>query len=135
MAIASKDGFISGASQPPRGANSALFTSLAIANGGITLKHRFVMAPMTRNCGVPLQSESTPEKQNRVWVADELVAKYYAQRATEGGLIITESILPSPESGAMPGVPGMWLEEHARGWKLVCLDLLFASNVHARSKC
>ena len=122
MSIASTEESLNGPPRSPRGANSALFTPLAIANGGITLKHRVVMAPMTRNRGVPLRCESTPENQNRVWVADELVAEYYAQRATEGGLIITESILPSPESGAMPGVPGMWLEEHARGWKLVYLS-------------
>ena len=74
---------------------------------------------MTRNRGVALLTESIPENPNRVWVADELIAKYYGQRATEGGLIITESILPSAEAGAMPGVPGMWLKEHGEGWKLV----------------
>lgn len=76
---------------------------------------------MTRNRGVPLLKESTPEKPNRVWLPDELVATYYSQRATDGGLLITESILPSAESGAMPGVPGLWLRQHAEGWKLVRL--------------
>jgi 2,4-dienoyl-CoA reductase-like NADH-dependent reductase (Old Yellow Enzyme family) len=102
----------------PKGSSSALFTPLRIANGSVELAHRIIMSPMTRNRGIPL-SESTPEKPNRIWVADELIAKYYAQRTTENGLIITESILPSPESGAMPGVPGMWLPEHVAGWKLV----------------
>jgi 2,4-dienoyl-CoA reductase-like NADH-dependent reductase (Old Yellow Enzyme family) len=117
----------------PTGASSELFSSLQIANGDIELKHRIIMSPMTRNRGVPL-SESTPEKPNRVWVADELVAKYYGQRATEGGLIITESILPSQESGAMPGVPGMWLPEHVAGWKLVSenpqMNIISQSEYH-----
>ena len=105
-------------SSAPKGQSSKLFTPLRIANGDIELKHRVIMSPMTRNRGVPL-SESTPEKPNRVWIADELIAKYYAQRASDHGLIITESILPSPESGAMPGVPGLWLPEQVAGWKLV----------------
>ena len=104
---------------PPRGSLSALFTPLTIAKGQVTLKHRIVMSPMTRNRGVPLNPISTPENQNMVWTADELVAKYYSQRATDGGLIITESILPCAGSGGMPGVPGLWLTEHIKGWKLV----------------
>lgn len=81
------------------------------------------MSPMTRNRGVPLDANPTLESPNRIWVADELIAKYYSQRATDGGLIITESILLSPESGAMPGVPGLWLKEHEDGWKLVLFQL------------
>ncbi len=107
-------------SLPPRGSASKLFTPLPICNGTITLSHRVIVAPMTRNRGVPLH-ESTPENPNRIWIADELVAKYYSQRATPGGLLITESIMPSPEAGAMPGVPGLWLKEHGEGWKLVFL--------------
>jgi 2,4-dienoyl-CoA reductase-like NADH-dependent reductase (Old Yellow Enzyme family) len=110
----------------PRGAASKLFSPLAIAGGTVTLKHRIVMAPMTRNRGVPL-TEGTVECPNRVWVPDELFAEYYGQRATEGGLIVTESVLPSLEAGAMPGVPGMWLSEHLEGWKLVRRSL-FKSN-------
>ena len=77
------------------------------------------MSPMTRNRCVPLSQTNTHESPNRVWIPDELVAKYYGQRATEGGLIVTESILPNAEAGAMPGVPGLWLPEHLAGWKLV----------------
>jgi 2,4-dienoyl-CoA reductase-like NADH-dependent reductase (Old Yellow Enzyme family) len=47
------------------------------------------------------------------------MATYYSQRTTKGGLQVTESILVSPEAGAMPGVPGLWLPEHIKGWKLV----------------
>jgi len=107
---------------PAKGASSALFTPLKIANGKLQLKHRIVLSPCTRNRGVPLV-ESTPEGLNRIWVPDALMAEYYGQRASDGGLLITEGIVPSPEGGAMPGVPGMWLEEQAKGWKLVCWHL------------
>lgn len=101
----------------PRGPASALFTPLTIANGKTTLNHRIIMAPMTRNRCILLPQES--ESSLKVWVADELVAKYYSQRATDGGLIITESILPSPEAGGMPGVPGLWCDEQVKGWEIV----------------
>jgi NADH:flavin oxidoreductase / NADH oxidase family len=73
-----------------------LFSPLYIADGGIELSHRVIMAPMTRNRGVPLK-QGTAEEPNRTWLADELVAEYYAQRASKGGLIITEGIPPSIE--------------------------------------
>jgi 2,4-dienoyl-CoA reductase-like NADH-dependent reductase (Old Yellow Enzyme family) len=73
-----------------------LFQPLLIADGKIRLSHRVVMAPMTRNRGVALE-EGTPEAPNRIWIADELVAEYYTQRASEGGLLITEGIPPSIE--------------------------------------
>lgn len=99
--------------------SSALFKPLTIANGTITLKHRVIMSPMTRNRGIPENELSTPDNQNRVWLADALMAEYYSQRASDGGLIITESILPCEGSGGMPGVPGLWLAEQIEGWKLV----------------
>ena len=79
-------------------ANDALFSPLRIANGKIELKHRVVLAPLTRNRCLPLQKDD-PEKgvYNRTWVPDELVAEYYAQRTTPGGLLISEGIAPSLE--------------------------------------
>ncbi len=73
-----------------------LFTPLKIANGTIELEHRVILAPMTRNRGVPL-SEGTEETPNRIWLADDLVALYYSQRASRGSLLITEGIPPSLE--------------------------------------
>lgn len=93
-----------------------LFSPLPIANGRIELKHRVIMAPMTRNRGVPL-SEGTPEAPNRTWLADDLVALYYGQRASPGGLLITEGIPPSIEASGMPNVPGMFDESQVPGWK------------------
>ncbi|KAL1625047.1 hypothetical protein SLS56_007555 [Neofusicoccum ribis] len=105
--------------QAPKGADSKLFTPLEIANGKITLKHRVVLAPLTRNRGVPLSAESTPENPNRIWYPDELVAEHYRQRTTEGGLLISEGLPPSLESNGMPGVPGIFIPEQAAGWKKV----------------
>ncbi|OAG40297.1 hypothetical protein AYO21_05388 [Fonsecaea monophora] len=96
-------------------ANSALFTPLAIANGRIQLSHRVVMAPMTRNRGVPLYVG----KPNRAWGHDELGATYYAQRTTPGGLIISEGIYPTVEASASPCAPGLFLPEQVAGWKAV----------------
>ncbi|PLN86938.1 oxidoreductase [Aspergillus taichungensis] len=98
---------------------SRLFEPLEINNGKIRLSHRIVHAPMTRNRGVPENATSTPEKPNRVWYPGDLMAEYYNQRATPGGLIISEGIPPSLESNGMPGVPGLWNEQQAEGWKKV----------------
>jgi 2,4-dienoyl-CoA reductase-like NADH-dependent reductase (Old Yellow Enzyme family) len=84
-------------SQIEVGNDSKLFEPLAIANGKITLKHRIILAPLTRNRGTPLRAISSAENPNRVWVANDLIAEYYAQRATDGGLLITEAIPPSFE--------------------------------------
>lgn len=80
-----------------KGANSKLFEPLTIANGKITLKHRVILAPLTRNRGTPLNLKSTPENPNRIWVPNDLMAEYYAQRTTDGGLLISEGIPPSLE--------------------------------------
>lgn len=78
-------------------AESKLFQPLAIADGKIQLKHRVVMAPLTRNRGTPLNPHSTPENPNRVWYPNDLMTEYYSQRATDGGLIISEAIPPNLE--------------------------------------
>lgn len=79
------------------GAASKLFTPLDIGNGKIHLKHRVIHAPLTRNRGTPVNPESTPENPNRLWVPNDLIAEYYSQRATDGGLIISEGLPPSLE--------------------------------------
>lgn len=79
------------------GENSKLFEPLTIANGKVNLSHRVIHAPMTRNRGVPVNANSTPENPNRLWYPGDLMVEYYRQRATPGGLIITEGIPPSLE--------------------------------------
>lgn len=73
--------------------------------GGVPLKNRFVMAPMTRSMspgGVP--------------GAD--VAAYYARRAQHGvGLIVTEgTVVDHPGSSYNPAVPHFYGEEALAGW-------------------
>ena len=75
---------------------SKLFEPVTIGNGKTTLNHRVVLAPLTRNRGTPV-TESTAEKPNRVWLPNDLMAEYYAQRTTNGGLLITEGVPPSLE--------------------------------------
>ncbi|KAI1412625.1 FMN-linked oxidoreductase [Hypoxylon sp. FL1857] len=107
---------------------SKLFQPLDIANGKITLKHRIVLAPLTRNRGTPY-AHSTPDKPNRIWVPNDLMAEYYAQRATDGGLLISEGIPPSLEGNGMPGVPGIFIPEQAEGWKKV-VDAVHAKGAY-----
>lgn len=100
---------------PTDRSSSSLLTPLSIGNGRIKLSHRVIMAPMTRNRGVPLYIT----KPNRAWGHDDLGVKYYEQRTTSGGLIITEGIYPTVEASASPCVPGLFLPEQVPGWKAI----------------
>ena len=66
-------------------AEHKIFTPFTI--GRVSLRHRVVMAPLTR-----LRSEQPGD------VPGPLMAQYYEQRTSPGGLIITESaeITPRP---------------------------------------
>lgn len=108
-----------GDATPASRESSKLFQPLKINNGNITLKHRVIMAPLTRNRGTPLNPHSTPEHPNRIWLPNDLMATHYMQRATDGGLIITEALPPSLEGNAMPGVPGLFVPEQAAGWRKI----------------
>jgi hypothetical protein len=48
-----------------------------------------------------------------------MVSRYYEQRATAGGLIITESTAISPGAGAPIGTPGIYNAEQIKAWKQV----------------
>ena len=77
-----------------------LFSPLKIANGKIELKHRAILAPLTRNRCLPLHADKPEaDSYNRTWVPDSLVAEYYSQRTTDGCLLISEGIAPSLEVG------------------------------------
>lgn len=81
-----------------------LFDSLEL--GDITLPNRIIMAPLTRTrAGVN-------------HIPNELMAEYYAQRAT-AGLIITEAVSVDPMGVGYPNTPGIWSEEQIEGWKLI----------------
>jgi N-ethylmaleimide reductase len=74
--------------------------------GKLTLKNRLVMAPMTRSRAV---ESNTP---------NQLMAEYYAQRAS-AGLIITEGTAPSPNGTGYARIPGIWSNQQVLGWKKV----------------
>lgn len=91
----------------------ALFTPVQF--GPMQLKHRIVMAPLTRSRSI--QPYSVP---------GELMKEYYAQRASDGGFIISEATNISITSRGWLGSPGLYSEQQVEGWKKV------VSGVHAK---
>ena len=81
----------------------ALLTPFAI--GDLKLANRVVMAPMTR-------ARSGKER-----VPNELMAKYYAQRAG-AGLILTEATTVSEQGNGWNHSPGIYADAMVEGWKL-----------------
>ena len=89
---------------------SLLFTPLKIGN--VVLKHRVVMAPLTR-------FRATKKKH----VPHDFVKTYYSQRATTPGtLIITEGTLIAPQAGGFDSVPGIWSDEQIDAWRQVSIS-------------
>lgn len=90
--------------------------------GNITLKNRIVMAPMTRARAI----DNTP---------NELMARYYKQRAS-AGLIITEATAVSPNSLGYARMPGLFTPNQIEGWKKVTQEVglkggnMFAQIIH-----
>jgi N-ethylmaleimide reductase len=82
----------------------SLFTPLQL--GAIELPNRILMAPLTR------------ARAGREGVPNELMARYYAQRAG-AGLIISEATGISREGLGWPDAPGLWNDAQVDGWKLV----------------
>lgn len=83
------------------------------ALGSLTLPNRLVMAPLTRN------------RVGEDGVPNELVAQYYAQRAS-AGLIIAEATQISAEAQGYGLTPGIHTAEQIAGWRRV------TDAVHAR---
>lgn len=84
---------------------SVLFESFNL--GGLLLKNRFIMAPLTRNRAT-----------HGTDVPQELNAIYYAQRAS-AGLIISEGTQISPTGKGYAWTPGIYSPEQVAGWRLV----------------
>ena len=80
-----------------------LFTPTTL--GKLQLKNRVVMAPMTRCRAVGN-------------VPNELMEKYYAERAS-AGLIISEGVAPSANGMGYARQPGLFTEAQVQGWKRV----------------
>ena len=102
--------------EPPKIASEKLpllFSPLQL--GGVKLAHRVVMAPLTRMRSA--QPGNIPQDMN---------VEYYAQRATNGGLIITEATQISPQGQGYPATPGIHSAEQIKGWQKV------VNAVHAK---
>ncbi|GMF80916.1 unnamed protein product [Phytophthora fragariaefolia] len=73
----------------------------------VQLKHRVVMAPLTR---LRTGEAGTPT---------DLVAQYYSQRISDGGLIITEATNISATARGYFGAPGLFEQDQIKGWEPV----------------
>ena len=73
---------------------------------GLALKNRVVMAPMTR-------ARAGEER-----IANAVMAKYYAQRAS-AGLIITEATTISEQANGWNQSPGIYTDAMTDGWRQV----------------
>lgn len=81
-----------------------LFSPLQL--GDISLKNRMIMAPLTRS------------RAGESRIPNDLMAQYYAQRAS-AGLIITEATAISPQGYGWFGAPAIYAQSHVEGWKKV----------------
>jgi len=78
-----------------------LFESVQL--GDLTLPNRLIMAPLTRCRAID-------------HVPNDLMAEYYAQRAS-AGLVITECTMVTPGTSAFGHDPGIYSQEQIEGWK------------------
>jgi N-ethylmaleimide reductase len=86
--------------------HSALFTPVRL--GPIELKHRFVMPALSR-----LRAHWPSS------VPSDLNVQYYGQRASDGGLIVTEATAVAAAARGGRGMPGLYNDEQMTGWKRV----------------
>ena len=74
--------------------------------GGMSLKNRVVLAPMTR------------ARAGKERIPNKLMAEYYVQRAN-AGLLITEATSISEQGLGWVDTPGIYSDAHASGWRLI----------------
>ncbi|KJE92572.1 NADH:flavin oxidoreductase [Capsaspora owczarzaki ATCC 30864] len=82
-----------------------------------TLAHRVVLPPLTRRRA---SFGGTPNV--------ELSGRYYAQRATAGGLLIAEATNITAQGQGYPSTPGIFKEQHVEAWRRI------TDRVHAVNK-
>ncbi len=85
---------------------SKLFSPIRI--GAIDLSHRVVLSPMTR------MRADLPGN-----VPNDLMATYYGQRASPGGLLITEATFIAPTGNGGYASPGIVTDGQVAGWRTV----------------
>jgi N-ethylmaleimide reductase len=84
---------------------SKLFSPVKL--GPYVLSHRVVMAPLTRMRSEPGDAPG------------DLMVEYYSQRASEGGLIISEATPVSTRGYGYAGAPGIYSDRQIDGWRRV----------------
>ena len=88
--------------------SSKLFQPIKV--GDLNLKHRVVLAPLTRN------------RANAKHVHGDLAVEYYRQRANEPGtLLVTEATFIAGKAGGYEHVPGLENKAQTDAWKRVRL--------------
>ena len=107
--------------QAPLDTDGPLLRPLTV--GRMTLPHRVLMAPLTRN-------------RANGDVPSAMAAEYYGQRAS-AGLVISEGTQPARVGQAYPNVPGLHSEAQREGWAEVARRVhdggghLFVQLMHA----
>jgi N-ethylmaleimide reductase len=91
-----------------------LFTPVQV--GSLNLKHRVVMAPLTRS-----RSEQPGG------IPGEKMVQYYSDRASDGGLIIGEATNVSLNARGWYGAPGLYSDQQIEGWRRV-VDAIHEKN-------
>ena len=84
---------------------SKLFTPAQV--GPYRLSHRVVMAPLTR-------MRSDPGD-----IPSNLMVEYYTQRASEGGVIVSEATPVSIRGNGYAGAPGIFSDTQIAGWRRI----------------
>ncbi|KAG8161903.1 hypothetical protein KVR01_007668 [Diaporthe batatas] len=100
---------------PPLG-DTSLFKPLSL--GKWDLQHRIVQAPLTR-----MRNEFSSRG---VYIPGPRVVKYYSDRATLGGLQVTEATDICLDASAYPGCPGVFTKDQLQAWRKV------TDSVHAK---
>jgi N-ethylmaleimide reductase len=85
---------------------SKLFSPIKL--GAINLSHRVVLAPLTR-----MRAELPGN------VPNDLMTEYYRQRASQGGLMITEATFVSQTGNGGYASPGIATDAQVAGWRKV----------------
>jgi N-ethylmaleimide reductase len=83
--------------------------------GRLTLRHRIVMPALSRLRAQPGSG-----------IPSDLMLEYYSQRASGGGLIVTEATAIAPSARGYYHAPGLYTKEQEAGWSRV------TNAVHAK---